>query len=155
MVLASKPIEEKDQIRGLIGYSGSYTFRPFSVNLIADVLAGIFTSESGLKSYRYHSFKKMGITEFVYTYLRNYRVTIRNVHDEVVFQVKGMESSFLHPLILERLERLEEGFSELVESTWNYIFKEDAEEIKDISKEMLEDSRVMRESFKRLKDNRI
>lgn len=52
-----------------------------------------------------------------------------------------------------RLERLEEQFNNLVSSTWSYLFSErDIEEMRELSKGMLEGSKKMRELAEQLQE---
>lgn len=53
-----------------------------------------------------------------------------------------------------RLERLEEQFNKLVESTWGHLFSErDIKEMRKLSKGMLEDSKKMRELAQQLQES--
>ena len=154
MALAVKRIEEKDRIRGLIGYSGSYTFHPFKLDLKRAILERMSASWPEFESYHCNFIEDSTKYEYITSLLDNI-IRIRNDDDIKALRMKLAELARLKQSehVLERLERLEEEFTELVESTWNYVFKEDAEEIQGISTEMLEDARAMRESFKRLQDN--
>jgi predicted site-specific integrase-resolvase len=52
-----------------------------------------------------------------------------------------------------RIERLEEQFDKLIKSTWSYVFsKRDIEEMRELSKGMLADSKKMRELAQQLQE---
>ncbi len=56
-------------------------------------------------------------------------------------------------LFESRIEQLEERFNKLVSSTWGYLFSErDIEEMRDLSKGMLEGSKKMRELAEQLQE---
>jgi len=80
----------------------------------------------------------------------------RNVRRASTRQISSylrMLSAIPERPVENRLERLEKQFDELVKSTWSYLFsKRDVEEMGELSKGMLEDSKKMRELAQKLQD---